>query len=402
MTVVKSTNEAHRRRRNLRLLWISQFVNTTGLMLLVPIMPLHMEQLGADPQVVGLWAGAAIAAPALPLAVTTPLWGRLGDRIGRKWMVVRALAGLALAMLVMAFAPTPAVFLLARLLQGSVGGVVEAAASFVGAERDDDRQGSALGRSYSATAAGSLAGPIAGGFLVGSSYLPLLLTAVGAAAALMAVLCSLKLEQQHQRPPAHQVLNRTSGEGKSIRLLGWQMLLAAFFAYFGVYGLIPVFAEHVAQLVTSPSSVGPWTGVLHAVMWLGTFFGSFWWGRFNDRTHNPLTTLTIAGAITAVAIVGQAVIPWVLALGPLRFIQGFAFAALAQSVILHAGSRAPNGRQAEQIGLANSALLVGQFIGPLTAGALLAFTTSQLAVLMTGLAVALSVPLAALARRRTP
>ena len=65
----------------------------------------------------GLWAGAAVAAPALPLALVTPLWGRLGDRIGHRWMVVRALLGLAAAMGIMAIADTPVVFLLAPLLQ---------------------------------------------------------------------------------------------------------------------------------------------------------------------------------------------------------------------------------------------------------------------------------------------
>jgi MFS family permease len=78
------------------LLWLGQFANTSGLMILVPIMPFYLEQLGTRGTVqTQTWAGVAIAAPALALTFTTPLWGRLGDRIGRKWMVVRALLGLA-------------------------------------------------------------------------------------------------------------------------------------------------------------------------------------------------------------------------------------------------------------------------------------------------------------------
>lgn len=61
-------------RRNLLLLWAGQFVNTAGLMMLVPIMPFYLKDMGVQ----GLaqtqtWSGVAIAAPALALTVTTPL-----------------------------------------------------------------------------------------------------------------------------------------------------------------------------------------------------------------------------------------------------------------------------------------------------------------------------------------
>ncbi|MGW3473479.1 hypothetical protein ACWDKQ_34640 [Saccharopolyspora sp. NPDC000995] len=78
---------------NRALLWAGQFVNTTGLMMLVPIMPFYLEAMGTSGMAeTQTWAGMAIAAPALALTFTTPRWGRLGDRISRKWMVVR-LAG---------------------------------------------------------------------------------------------------------------------------------------------------------------------------------------------------------------------------------------------------------------------------------------------------------------------
>ncbi|MGE5720331.1 MAG: MFS transporter, partial [Nocardioidaceae bacterium] len=185
MSRLARLEERDRRRRNLQLLWLSQFINTAGLMMLVPIMPLYMEQLGAGSHT-GLWAGAAVAAPALPLALATPLWGCLGDRIGRKWMVVRALLGLAAAMGVMAAADTPVVFVLARLLQGTVGGVVEAASAFVSGDGNDDERGSALGRSYSATAAGALTGPLVGGALLATGQLPGFMLALALAATALA------------------------------------------------------------------------------------------------------------------------------------------------------------------------------------------------------------------------
>lgn len=365
--------EARRRQTNLRLLWVSQFVNTAGLMMLAPIMPLHMDRLGAGPETVGLWAGAAVAVPALPLALTTPFWGRLGDRVGRKWMVVRALVGLSLAMGVMAMATSPFGFIVARLMQGSLGGVVEAAAAFVGSDGDDDDRGSSLGRSYSATAAGSLAGPIIGGLLVSTGGLGVLLTGTAAAALLLSILCAVSLRERPENRVAHHSVDadRSASFHGTFSRIGWATLAAGFFAYFGVYGLIPVYAEHVRTLVDRPEAAGPWIGGLHAVMWSGTLVGSLWWGRRNDRSGLPLRTLSVAATVTALVIVAQAATPSLLALAPLRFAQGFCFAALSQSVILHASKHAPAGRRAGYVGIANSSLLAGQFAGPLIAGGIL-------------------------------
>lgn len=398
--------DRRRRHRNLSALWGAQFINTAGLMMLVPIMPLYMERLGAQPHLVGLWAGAAVAAPALPLALSTPLWGRLGDRIGRKWMVVRALVGLAAAMAVMAVASTPEVFVLARLLQGALGGVVEAAAAFIGADGDDEGRGSALGRSYSATAAGALIGPVAGGLLVTGGDLRLLMAVIVVVALVLAVVCAVVLhERRHISTPAMQQNDRKSPKTKgwlraALSSIGIPVLAVAFLTYFGVYGLIPVYAQYVEALIDEPQAAGPWIGGLHAIMWTGTFVGSFWWGRHNDRNGSPQRTLLVAAAATSIAIVLQALIPWPLLLAPLRFIQGFYFAALAQSVFLYASGRAPSHQRAGYVGAANSFLLAGQFVGPLMAGAILAFIAPGSAVIATGAVVGAAVLIGGIAVRR--
>jgi MFS family permease len=386
--------ERDRVRRNLRLLWFSQFVNTAGLMMLVPIMPLYMERLGAGAHT-GLWAGAAVAAPALPLALVTPLWGRLGDRIGRKWMVVRALLGLAVAMGVMAAAGTPVAFMLARLLQGTFGGVVEAATAFVSGDGDDDERGSALGRSYSATAAGALTGPLVGGALLATGRLQGLMLLLALAAAVLAVLCAVALRERGDSGagtgPSSPATDRARGWWTTAaRELRPGVLAASFFAYFGVYGLIPVYATYIEGLLNDAASAGPWIGGLHAVMWTGTLVGSFWWGRVNDRRREPLRALAVAALVTAASMVVQAWTPEPIALVPLRFLQGFCFAAIAQSVLLHAGDRAPTEQRAGYVGVANAFLLGGQFTGPLVAGAALAVMAPSSAATVAGVAVLLA------------
>lgn len=381
-------------RRNGQLLWAAQFVNTTGLMMLVPIMPLYMATLDRSDGHRGLWAGVAVAAPALPLALTTPLWGRLGDRIGRKWMVVRALVGLAAAMVVMGAASTPLLLVVGRLLQGTVGGVVEAALAFAGSESEDGRKGRALGRSYSATAAGSLVGPVAGGALVTSDRLTDLMFALAVLASILAVACAFGLSTSQRPHHIHvrvdEAASHTRWWSSAIRSIGVPILVAGVLVNLGVYGLIPVYPSLVETTVDLPSSTGPWVGVLHAVMWGGTLVGSLFWGKLNDASQNPLRTLAWAAASTALFIAVQAWMqsPWSLL--PVRFCQGLGIAALAQSILLHASERAPSSQRAAYMGLANSSLLAGQFAGPLATGALLAILAAPTLVHVTAASLAIA------------
>lgn len=98
-------------RTNFRVLWCGQFFAIAGLTVMVPLLPFYLEQLGAsDPQSVRFWTGLALAAPAFSLGLASPLWGKLGDRWGRKWMVVRALFGLGVSVCCMGVVQTPLQF----------------------------------------------------------------------------------------------------------------------------------------------------------------------------------------------------------------------------------------------------------------------------------------------------
>lgn len=388
---------------NLRLLWVSQFTNTAGLMMLVPIMPFYVERLGVNgTATVQTWAGVAIAAPAITLTVATPLWGRLGDRVGRKWMVVRALVGLGIAMVVMAAATGPLVLLLGRLLQGALGGVVEAAAGFVGAAAPDEARGTSLGKSFSATAAGALTGPLVGGAMLGASGLRPFMVAIAVIAVLLAGLCAWGLREATPASPGDgRPASRDRRIRDRLRLPGLVPLgAAAALVYLGVYGLIPVFAEHVATTVQRASTAGLWVGALHSVMWAATLLGSVWWGKRNDRTGRPLASFVLAASVCAVSIAALAVPMGPIGLIPIRVVQGFCFAALAQSLFLYFSHAVPGPGQSERIGVVNSFLLVGQGVGPLLAGPLTAFTSASRAIVLLGGACAVAALLALVPARR--
>ncbi|OLT41757.1 hypothetical protein BJF85_04995 [Saccharomonospora sp. CUA-673] len=117
-----------------------------------------------------------------------------------------------------------------------------------------------------------------------------------------------------------------------------------------------------------------------------TLLGSFWWGKRNDVTGHPVRAFALAAGGCAVSIAAVVLPLGPVALIPLRLVQGFCFAALAQSLFLHFSRHAPEERKSSFVSTANSFLLVGQSVGPLLAGPLVMALPVSGAVLVMALA----------------
>lgn len=373
-------------RRGLHILWLGQFLVTAGLTVVVPLLPFYMEHLGAtDPSSNRFWTGMSLAAPALPLLIAAPLWGRLGDRFGRKPMVVRALFGIAASVLLMGLARTPLQFFLCRLAQGAFGGVDDAAAAFVSTQAPEAERGKAMGILQSATAAGALVGPLAGGFLSSAyGFRPIILTVGTLIAASGAVAMSL-LAERHVDRTVESTASAGAVVGDLLRDRRTRaFLLAGLCVQIGGYGLIGIFATHVRDLLSEPQLAPRWVGVLQAATWGMTLVGATYWGRRNDRAAVE-RNFTLASVACALSVALQALPRHVAWLLPLRLGQGFCNSALGQSVYLKVSRDAKVEERGLRIGLANSFLTLGHILGSF-AGAFVASHLSAPAVfvLMSG------------------
>jgi len=153
-------------RKNLYILWGTQFLAMVGMNLVVPFLPFFIRYLGVtEPDELARWSGLVFAGPFVLSFIATPIWGTLGDRYGRKTMVVRAIFGLALSQLLIGFSQNVYQLFLFRIVQGAISGFIASALALVSTNTPREKMGYAMGLMQSASAGGMVLGPFIGGLL---------------------------------------------------------------------------------------------------------------------------------------------------------------------------------------------------------------------------------------------
>ena len=148
------------RKKIFSVLFLSIFSCMLGVGIIVPILPIYAETLGAT----GLWLGAIFAGFSLTRSVFMPLIGRFSDRIGRKRFIVTGLFIYTLSSLGYLEADSALQLLIVRVIQGfSSAMIIPIAMAFIADISPPDQEGSYMGIFTIALFLGFGCGPILGG-----------------------------------------------------------------------------------------------------------------------------------------------------------------------------------------------------------------------------------------------
>jgi MFS family permease len=433
----------HLRDRRVALLAGAHCLDLASGSLVVPLLPVYADRLGADALALGLLFALPTAANA---ALATPC-GRLADRVGRAPLVVAGLAvgalatagvglvgvapGLVAGVPLVAGAGPVAALLALRALDG-VGRAVAgpAASSYLGDHAADDERAGVLGAHRTAGMIGVALGPALGGLLAARAGLAAPFLVLGgvtlAAALVLAVrLPSATTPTRDDGPDAASLPTRLrAATATRVRaalaavcdarssldagpvLAGRErvpspaslrarlsvptalLLASAFLGNLGTTALEPLFAPLLAATVDAgPTYVGTVWSVLGATMALAMPVG----GTLGDRLPRVptlvATKLAWAGVVAGLALLHVRAAPLALfALGGLAS----ALAAPATGALNY--DVAPDGDEGAFLGAVSTAYAVGGAAGPLLGGAvagLLGVRAAALAVAALWLANAL-------------
>jgi EmrB/QacA subfamily drug resistance transporter len=127
----------------------------------------------------------------LSASIMTPILGRVGDMVGKERVFVATLVALAVGSLLAAIAPSIAIMIVARVIQGIGGGMVPVAFGIIRDEFPAEKVAGAVGALASLTAVGAGLGIVLAGPIVNALdyhwlfWLPMILTVVAAVSAVL-------------------------------------------------------------------------------------------------------------------------------------------------------------------------------------------------------------------------
>ncbi|HVZ48955.1 MAG TPA: MFS transporter [Gemmatimonadaceae bacterium] len=154
-------------------LMVTAFVDMMGNLIVFPLVPFYAERvLGHGPlwralNAIGLGgAGAVVSLMVMMFAVaqllSSPMWGRFSDRVGRRPALMIALGSSAIAFIVFAYSSSLELLFLCRIIQGAGGGTVGVVQAYVADATKPEDRAKALGWLSAATNAGVAIGPAIG------------------------------------------------------------------------------------------------------------------------------------------------------------------------------------------------------------------------------------------------
>ncbi len=158
-----ATSIERRRNQVLGLLFVGVLMAALDIAIVGPALPAIQGDFGVTEKALA-WVFSLYV---LGNLVGTPVMAALSDRAGRRWIYALCVGGFALGSLIVALAPTFAVLLAGRLVQGfSAGGIFPVASAVVGDTFPPEQRGSALGLLGAVFGIAFLIGPILGGVLL--------------------------------------------------------------------------------------------------------------------------------------------------------------------------------------------------------------------------------------------
>lgn len=385
-------------RRTYWVVWLANLVTSIGMMSFLPFFPSLLEEMGVeDPAAKSMWAGVIFGAAPLSATLMSPVWGAIGDRLGRKLMVCRSMVAICLFVGAMHWAQTPVQLLFLRLAQGLFSGFIPPSITLVSVGAPKDKQGRVAGDLTTALALGGLIGPGLGGALaVWSGSRRDVFLFVGAAALVSAVLVALFAHEdpslRQQRQGRLSVKGALQGTWHDVReVFANPVLRATVFVVFalqvGLGAVNPLLELHVRDVLDGDLSGWGWvaalfqfdptdraavqtfaTGMLFTCMGLANLISLPVWGRYGDAFgHRRALIICALGCTLALGVQAGAAVYVTLLAG--RVLMGIAMAGTGPIAFGLAAAETVADRRGGAFGVVFSARTLAVAVGATAGGA---------------------------------
>lgn len=293
---------------NLYTVWFSQILSIMSFSFGMPFLPFYIQQLGVTtPDDIKLYSGILNSAPAVTMAVMSPIWGIISDKYGRKLMLIRAMFFATFIIGGMGIVANIHQLLILRLLQGIFTGTVTAAIVLVASNTPKNKLSFALGFLSSSTFIGQSIGPVIGGavaefvgyrvsFIIGAilMFLDFLLV-------LFVVKENKELIEDGEKKAKSENVSLLS----IFTTITIAMLLVLFSIRIGRTIFNPYIPIYVQEIKNTTKGIAGITGIINGVLALMTALSGLTLSRLGDKYNKMklIIAYLILGAVFAIPLV---------------------------------------------------------------------------------------------------
>lgn len=390
---------------NLISVWLGCFFTGLAISQILPFLPLYVVQLGVTShESLSMWSGLTFSVTFLVSAIVSPMWGSLADRKGRKLMLLRASLGMAIAILLQAFATNVWQLFFLRAVMGLTSGYIPNAMALVASQVPRERSGWALSTLSTAQITGVIGGPLLGGFLADHVGLRMVFY-ITAFLLLVSFLVTLFLIKEGPRPQFNKS-EKLSGKAVFATLPYPGLVISLFVTTMVIQlcngSISPILALFIKSMSPDSTNIAFLSGMIAAVPGVSALISAPRLGKLGDRIGTGrilLGTLTFA----VILFFAMSFVTTPFQLGVLRFILGFADGAMlpaVQTLLLKYISERVTGRI---FGYNQSFMYLGNVAGPLIGASISAMAGFRWVFIVTAVIVLINLwQLAVMLRRAQP
>ncbi len=283
--------------KNLIVCWLGMFVNWCWIQPNRPHPALYIRHLGVeDTALIEQFSGIAFGVTFVASAIFSPIWGRLADRIGRKPMLLRASLGMAVVVFITGFSQSVWELVGLRLLLGVITGYSVACTTLIATQTDKEHAGSALGTLATSGIAGSLLGPLIGGYIGETFGFQDVFFFTGSSMLIVFVLTALFVKESFVRPEKKALGTREAWANIPEKTTTLILFLVFFLVYFAASSIEPILTVYITELTSDTTHIALLAGLVFSASGLAMIIASPLLGRLSDKVGPHKVRRTAQGS----------------------------------------------------------------------------------------------------------
>jgi MFS transporter, DHA1 family, multidrug resistance protein len=379
-------------KQNLLIMWFANFFIGGSMTMVIPFLSLYIETLGHhSAQYVQQWSAWVFGVTFVTAFIASPIWGRFGDRHGRKKILIIAAFGLAICVFLMGFVTSVLQLFILRLLMGIFTGFISMSQALISTQTPRHIAGRVLGTLQTGNVAGSLLGPMLAGMLADAVGFRTTfhLTSITLLLAAFFVLFGIKEFRIEEAMKETKKTYSSKEVFKHVLLnpMLMMVMVVALFVQVANFSIQPILALYVRQL-HGPTNIAFYSGLAFSSAGLGNLFMARNWGKLGDRMGYE-KILVVLVILAGIIYLPGAFVTSIWQLVVIRLFLGISLGGVIPVLVAYIRQVTPLAIQGEVMGYNTSVRFLGNVAGPALGGYISAqssisnvfFSTSALLIL---------------------